>query len=156
MIGSYYTWSATSSYARVREITQPSSTYPTPGWYVESNVGHFDNISGNPGVQAGHVQVNAACVTIPSELEIVTGSTGSNPDFTTHLEIASELSARACALTRISGRYGHARLQPALGWDDGAVIEPPTEAEGFAGPWRIKVNDGRSAGWACVGDLDSE
>ncbi|WP_437966597.1 hypothetical protein WMF04_44525 [Sorangium sp. So ce260] len=151
--GTWLTWIETSSSASVVEVTEPDSAHPTAGWYVESNLSHLSDIGGNPGVQVGQVRVDAACVTVPSELEIIRGSTSSNSGFTTHVEIGWELGARACALTRISGRFATTRFaQP--GWDDGAMIEPPTEAEGFAGPWRIKVNDGRSAGWACVGDPD--
>ncbi|KYF55444.1 hypothetical protein BE08_04055 [Sorangium cellulosum] len=87
------------------------------------------------------MQIDASCIDFASDEEIVQGSATSNVGFTTHIDIDWRSGVKACGLTGISGKFN------SNNWDDGAMIESP---DTLNGTWKIKLNNGRSASWACV------
>ncbi|WP_434041016.1 MULTISPECIES: hypothetical protein [Sorangium] len=140
--GTEFTWDNATDFARVVEVLVPDTLHPTAGWYIESNISHLSNINNwNGRVVEGLVQIDASCIDFASDAEIVQDSETSTIGFTTHIDIDWRTGVKACGLTGISGKFN------SNDWDDGVMIEFPDTTNGT---WKIKLNDGRSASWACV------
>ncbi|WP_437971035.1 hypothetical protein WMF04_17875 [Sorangium sp. So ce260] len=140
--GTEFTWNNAAGFARVVEVLVPDFKHPTSGWYIESNLHHWNDVFDNPygRVHDGQVRVGASCIDFPAGSEIISGTTPSNSGFETYIDIDWRSGTKGCALTGITGKYRG-------GWYDGVKIEPPAT---LTGTWKIRVNDGRSASWACV------
>ena len=132
VVGVAGAWNNNGRRAAVHKITTPSPTFPTTGWYIDSNVPTAGDNS--------HATISARCVNFPLSTKITTGITPISQMTITHT-LTSGGGIKACGLTGIMGAF------KVNSWHDGIIMNAPANIDGN---WTLTVSPNKMAFWACV------
>lgn len=126
-------WDELTDYAMVVKVSAASSKYPTPGWYLDTNV------TGIIGPVTP--QTSATCVDFPEGTVFSTGWLYVEGGAQDTDVITGGPGIKGCALMEIRGAFNQ------NSWTDGVVIDQPSTLNGN---WTITVRNNKAARWVCA------